>query len=67
MGKVRGIRFADQEEALIEEFLRKNPLLDFSTFAKIAILAFIKQPLFTLIPVRKASRKEIKRDVRSIP
>lgn len=63
MGKVRGVRFSDEEERLIEEFLRKNSLLDFSTLAKIAILEFIKRPQINLTPVGKSSRKE-HRDVR---
>ena len=63
MGKVRGVRFSEAEERLIEEFLRKNSLLDFSTLAKVAILEFIKKPQIHLTPVRKPSRKEY-RDVR---
>lgn len=64
MGKVRGVRFSNVEEKLIEEFLRKNSLLDFSTLAKVAILEFIKRPQINLTPVGKPSRKE-PRDVRS--
>ncbi|MBK7892148.1 MAG: hypothetical protein IPJ84_15295 [Bdellovibrionales bacterium] len=66
MGKVRGVRFSEYEESLIEEFLRKNSLLDFSTLAKVAILDFIKNPRISLTPVGKPSRKE-HRDVRPIP
>lgn len=51
MGKVRGVRFSDEDEKLIEEFLRKNSLIDFSTLAKVAILDFIKKPQIHLIPV----------------
>lgn len=58
MGKVRGIRFSDNEEKLIEEFLRKNALLDFSTIAKIAILEFLKRPQISLIPVGNTLKKE---------
>jgi hypothetical protein len=65
MGKVRGVRFSDAEEKLIEEFLRKNTLLDFSTLAKIAILEFVKKPQINLTPVGKTSRKE-NRDVRPL-
>lgn len=63
MGKVRGVRFSDEEEKLIEEFLRKNSLLDFSTLAKVAILEFIKKPHIELVAVGKSVRKE-SRDVR---
>lgn len=65
MGKVRGVRFSDHEEKLIEEFLKKNSLLDFSTLAKVAILEFIKKPQINLVPVGKPSRKE-NRDVRPL-
>ena len=65
MSKVRGVRFSGKDEALIEEFLRKNPLLDFSMLAKIAILDFIKKPQMTLMPVGKPTRREHK-DVRPI-
>lgn len=43
---------------MIEEFLQKNPLIDFSTLAKIAILEFIKDPQINLIPVEKSLRRE---------
>jgi hypothetical protein len=65
MGRVRGVRFSQPEEKLIEEFLRKNSFLDFSTLAKIAILDFIKAPRLSLTPVKKPSRRENK-DVRPI-
>ena len=39
MSKVRGIRFTEKEESLVEEFLKGNPFLDFTTLAKIAIPA----------------------------
>lgn len=65
MGKVRGVRFSDKEERSIEEFLRKNPLLDFSTLAKIAILEFIKNPKINLIAIAPSGRRENK-DVRPV-
>jgi hypothetical protein len=64
MAKVRGVRFTKQEEALIEEFLRKNTFFDFSTLAKVAILDFIKAPQLNFTAVGKKSKKEI-RDVRT--
>ncbi len=64
MSKVRGVRFSLDEEALIEEFLLKNPMMDFSMLAKVAILKFIKHPEINLTPVARASRKENK-NVRS--
>lgn len=60
MSKVRGVRFSEDEEALIEEFLRKNPMLDFSTLAKVSILNFVQRPELSLTPVKGPSRKEQK-------
>jgi hypothetical protein len=59
MSKVRGVRFSTDEEAQIEEFLKRNSLLDFSTLAKIAILNFIKHPRLSLTPVRRKDRKSV--------
>lgn len=58
MAKVRGVRFSEKEESLIEEFLRKNPFFDFSTLAKIAILEFIRKPELNFTPVGNKSKKE---------
>jgi hypothetical protein len=65
MGKVRGIRFSDKEESMIEEFLEKNPFIDFTTLAKVAILEFVKKPQINLIPIEKSLRRENK-DVRPV-
>jgi hypothetical protein len=65
MSKVRGIRFNEREEAMVEEFLIKNPLLDFTTLAKIAILEFIKDPKFNLKAVSRKEKKGV-RDERTI-
>lgn len=66
MSKVRGVRFTDKEDAQIEEFLNKNPLLDFSTMAKLAILEFIKNPTFSLTPVKQNSARKESKDVRPL-
>ncbi len=66
MSKVRGIRFTQAEEKLIGEFLEKNPLIDFSTMAKIAILEFVKNPMINLNAVGKTSRKKDAKNVRPI-
>lgn len=60
VAKVRGVRFTEKEESLIEEFLRKNPYLDFSTLAKISILEFIKRPEINFTPVKQIPMKESK-------
>lgn len=60
MSKVRGVRFTEQEEKLIDEFLKKNTFFDFSTLAKVAILEFVRQPQIRFTPVGKPLRKEDK-------
>lgn len=59
MPKTRAIRFADKEDRLIEEFLAKNPFFDFSTLARTAILAFMREPNIVFRPVQaKKSAKQ---------
>lgn len=64
MSKVRGIRFTDKEERLVKEFLAANPMLDFTTLAKIAILEFIKKPQLSLRPV--GQRRKDPKNVRPL-
>lgn len=58
MGKVRGVRFTDAEEAQIEEFLKKNQIFDFSRLARLAIMNFISNPTFQLTPVSRITDKK---------
>jgi hypothetical protein len=60
MSKVRGVRFSLEDDALIEEFLLKNRMMDFSMLAKVAILKFIKHPEIALTPVARIPQKENK-------
>lgn len=60
MSKVRGIRFNEKEDSLVEEFLKENPVIDFTTLAKIAILEFVKKPQITLKPVIRNEKRESK-------
>ena len=62
MSKVRGIRFNEKEEAMVEEFLKKNPLLDFTTLAKIAILEFIKAPQISLRAISGKVKKGVRHE-----
>lgn len=48
MSKTRTIRLNEEDEKLIDEFLQKNSILDFSTLARIAIKQFIQSPSITL-------------------
>lgn len=66
MSKVRGIRFTDKEESQIEEFLTKNPLLDFSTMAKLAIQEFIRKPTFSLNPIKHSMTKKDAKNARTL-
>jgi hypothetical protein len=65
MAKVRGVRFTEHEEKLIEEFLHKNNFFDFSTLAKVAILDFVKKPKLEFTPVGQKLKREAK-DVRTV-
>lgn len=60
MPKTRAIRFSDKEDRLIEEFLTKNPLFDFSGLARTAILAFMKEPnvVFKPVQARKLTKQK---------
>ena len=65
MSKVRGIRFTSDEEKQIDKFLKNNPLIDFSTIARISILEFIRNPKITLVPVRRTPNSKEGLDARS--
>ena len=47
----KAVRFSKEEEELINEFILSNPMFDFSTLARVAILNFIKNPEIKLTPV----------------
>ncbi len=42
--KARAVRFSDEEEKMIQHFLKLNPFMDFSTLARMAIQQFVKNP-----------------------
>ena len=56
MRKTRAIRFSDNEEKLITEFLKNNSFLDFSSLARLAIIGFVKNPKITIQPVAETKR-----------
>ncbi len=62
MARTRAIRFSDSEELQIEQFLRENSFLDFSTLARLAIIDFVKNPKITLRPVMDKARAKKKRE-----
>ena len=49
--KFRGIRLSAEEEALVKEFLDKNPFFDFSSLTRVALKQFIKKPELKIWPV----------------
>ncbi|MEZ4815535.1 MAG: hypothetical protein R3A80_10065 [Bdellovibrionota bacterium] len=63
-------RVSKKEELLIKKFLKANPLLDFSTLARAAVLSFIKEPDLKLkgIAAKKdlVSRRDIKKTLNEV-
>lgn len=57
MSKVRGVRFSSEEQEKIDEFLNKNPLFDFSTLARTAILSFLETPRIEIVSLAKAGKQ----------
>ena len=54
----RTVRFKPEESELIEEFLTKNPIFDFSSLTRTAILKFIHDPQLVVQPVESAKPKK---------
>lgn len=65
MGKTRAIRFSDGEEQMIEEFLRRNKIFDFSSMARTAITAFIERPKISIKSVKDIRSPRRKLEQRS--
>jgi hypothetical protein len=63
MSKTRAIRFTDQEEKQIQEFLKQNPFFDFSNLARAAILKFIQEPTLSLKPIKTTKRQSNERSL----
>jgi hypothetical protein len=61
LSKTRAIRFSTKEDQQIDAFLKANPIFDFSTLAKTAIMQFLAKPQITLKAV-KSVRKSKKGD-----
>ena len=56
--KTRAIRLSENEEKMIQEFLRKNPFFDFSSLARTAIVQFIQNPSLEIRPVKQGGRRK---------
>jgi len=50
----KAVRFPKEEEAAINDFLKKNPFFDFSSLSRIAIMQFIKNPKLNIKPASSA-------------
>jgi hypothetical protein len=57
----KAVRFSEEEDKAIKDFLKKNPFLDFSTIARMAILKFIENPevQLTAVKVQKENERRI--------
>jgi hypothetical protein len=53
----RTVRFKPDEIKLVEKFLSANPLFDFSTLTRTAVLNFIRNPQITVTPVTDPVKK----------
>ncbi|KYG67619.1 hypothetical protein AZI85_17215 [Bdellovibrio bacteriovorus] len=50
---VRTVRFDDKQIKRIEEFLVRNPFLDFSSLTRLAIDQFVQNPTVQIQPIVK--------------
>lgn len=55
----KAMRFTKHDWKLISEFLHANPIFDFSTLARTAILAFIRDPKITLKAIPRSVSQEL--------
>lgn len=51
MSKIRAVRLSPEEEKLVQSFLQKNPLFDFTTLVRAALREFIRRPQVSLTAV----------------
>lgn len=59
----RAIRFTEEENNAIKEFLKLNPYFDFTTVAKMAILNFIQNPSLNLQATKIKNQKSKERSL----
>lgn len=60
----KAVRFSEEEDKAIKEFLENNPFLDFSSMARLAISKFIENPEITLKPTNSKKNKSSSNKVR---
>ncbi len=54
--KGRTVRFTSEELQQVDEFLRRNSFLDFSSLTRVAIKAFIENPTLVITPVSELKK-----------
>ena len=55
----RAVRFSTEENERINLFLKENPVMDFSTLARLAINQFIESPEIKLTPINEIQKTKI--------
>lgn len=57
----KAVRFNEQDDKAIKDFLNKNPIFDFSTLARLAIVSFIEKPKIDLKASTISKQKKVGR------
>ncbi len=52
MSKIKAIRLTEKQDKVVEEFLQQNPLFDFSTLVRTALMSFIENPTLKLKSIK---------------
>jgi len=60
LSKIRAVRLSSAEEKLVLDFLKSNPLFDFSTIARMALRQFLEHPKLTFEKSTNRSNKRMK-------
>jgi len=55
----RAVRFSTEENERINLFLKENPVMDFSTLARLAINQFIESPEIKLTSINEIQKTKI--------
>jgi len=53
---IRTVRFDDEQIKRIEEFLSRNPFLDFSSLTRMAIDQFVEKPTVQIKPIARGKK-----------
>ncbi len=58
---VRTVRFDKKDLSKIDEFLKQNTFLDFSSLARMSITRFIENPTVQIKPLNNSKSKTVKK------